>query len=103
LAIDLDLAARPFAEQHEIAGFDFGRNALAMVVERARADGDDLAFVRLLLDGVGNDDATGGFLIFGDSANDHTVAQWAKLHGYLSRLSDKHPCLGRIAKGGTHA
>ena len=55
--------------------FTSGATRLPLLVERAGADGDDFAFLRLLLDGVGNDDAAGGLLIFLDAADDHAVAK----------------------------
>jgi hypothetical protein len=57
LAVDLDLGARPFAEQHAVAGLDVERDELAGFVAAAGADGDDLALLRLFLGGVGDDDA----------------------------------------------
>jgi hypothetical protein len=57
LAVDLDLGAGPLAEQDAVAGLDVERDELAALVAGAGADGDDLAFLRLLLGGVGNDDA----------------------------------------------
>src|SRR6516162_2684038 len=43
LAVDLDLGARPFAEQHAIADFHINGDQLAGFVATAWADGDDLA------------------------------------------------------------
>src|SRR6476646_6097298 len=43
LAVDLDLGAGPFAEQHPVARFDVRRNELAALVPSARSHGDDLA------------------------------------------------------------
>jgi hypothetical protein len=63
LAINLDLSARPFAEQHAITFFDIDGNELAGLVPATRADGDDLALGRLLLGGVRNDDAAGRLLL----------------------------------------
>src|SRR5215210_6088132 len=57
LAIELHLGARPLAEQDAVAGLHVERAQLALVVERAGADGDDFALLRLLLGGVGDDDA----------------------------------------------
>src|SRR3954463_2702927 len=59
LAVEPDLGARPFAEQDPIADPDVERLQLATVVARAGAGGEDLAFLRLLLGGVGDDDAAG--------------------------------------------
>jgi hypothetical protein len=50
-------SCRPFAEQHPIARFEIDRKELAGFVTAARANGDDLAFLRLFLGGVRNDDA----------------------------------------------
>ena len=60
--------------------FTSGGDALAVVVERAGADRDDFAFLRLLLRGVGNDDAAGGLLIFLDAADDDAVAKRTEFH-----------------------
>src|SRR5271168_2363649 len=54
IAVELDLGARPLAEQHAIAGLDVHRDELAILVAAAGSDGDDLALLRLLLGGVGN-------------------------------------------------
>ena len=43
LAVDLDLGARPFAEQHDVAELEIDRDQLAVLVAGTRADGDDLA------------------------------------------------------------
>src|SRR5688572_7606873 len=60
LTIDLDLGARPFAEQDAVAGLDVERRDLAVLALGAGAGGDDFAFLRLFLGGVGNDDPAGG-------------------------------------------
>src|SRR5262249_48175051 len=57
LAIELDLGARPLAEQHAIARLHLERHELALLVAPARPHRDDLALLRLLLGGVGDDDA----------------------------------------------
>ena len=62
-AVDLDLGPRPLAEQHPVAGLDVERDELAGLVAAARADGDRLALLRLLLGGVRNDDAAGRLLL----------------------------------------
>src|SRR6266511_4393282 len=80
LAVDLDLRAGPLAEQHPVAGLDVERNDLAVLVAPARADGDHLAFLRLLLRGVRNDDAAFGLLFLLDALDDHAVVQRPKLH-----------------------
>src|SRR6202008_4160472 len=49
LAVDLDLGAGPFAEQHAITLLQIDRNELAGLVAAARTDGSNLALRRLLL------------------------------------------------------
>jgi hypothetical protein len=49
LAVDLDLGAGPFAEQHAVADLDLDRDQLAALVAAARADGDDFALGGLFL------------------------------------------------------
>ena len=75
LAVDLDLGARPLAEQDAVAGLDVERDQLAGLVAGARADGDDLALLRLFLGGVGDDDAALGLLLGLDALDDHAVVQ----------------------------
>src|SRR5215218_2577956 len=48
-AVDLDLGARPFAEQDAVAGLDVERGHLAFVRASARTDRDDFAYLRLFL------------------------------------------------------
>src|SRR5271167_3417549 len=57
LAVNLHFCARPLAEQDAFAGFELGRDEFAVLVAGAGAHSHDLALLRLLLDGVGNDDA----------------------------------------------
>ena len=59
LAVDLDLGARPLAEQHAVADLNVDGDELARLVAAAGADGDNLALRGLFLGGVGNDDAAG--------------------------------------------
>src|SRR6201992_1825769 len=58
LAVDLDLGARPLSEEDTITGFDVERMDYAVVAARTRPDGDDLAFHRFFLGGVGDQDPT---------------------------------------------
>src|SRR4029077_8163225 len=62
-AVELDLGTRPFAEQHPVALLDVHRHELAVFVPRAGAAGHDLAFHRLFLCRVGNDDTTRRLLV----------------------------------------
>src|SRR3954469_5630277 len=84
LAIELHFAAGPFSEQDLVARLDVERRHIAVFGTGARADGDDLAFLRLFLGGVGNDDAAGGFLGGFDAAYEHAVVKGAECHGLRS-------------------
>src|SRR6185312_5283430 len=88
LAIELDLGTRPFAEQDAVARLDIERMQGAALVARAGAGGDDFAFHRLFLRGVGNDDAAGGLRLLLDTTDQDAVLQWTQFHGFS---------LGRIA------
>ena len=70
----------PFAEQHPVARLEFERNELAAFVAGARPDRDDFAFLRLLLDGVWNDDAALRFILAFDATDDDAVVQWTEFH-----------------------
>src|SRR6266849_10101596 len=61
LAVELDLGARPLAEQHAVADLEVDRDQLAGFVTPARADRRDFALRGLFLGAVGNDDAALGF------------------------------------------
>src|SRR3546814_4898754 len=75
LAVDLDLGPRPFAEKDPVAGFHGEFDEIAVVIARAETDGDDFAFLRLFLGGVGDDDAARGFFLGFNAADDHTVVR----------------------------
>src|SRR5215510_5436814 len=80
LAIELDLGAGPLAEQDPVAG----------LVAGARPDGDDLAFLRLLLGGIRNDDAALGLFLAFEAADDDTIVEGTKFrfgHGFPLRRS----------------
>src|SRR5215471_16447382 len=79
-AVDLDLGARPFTEQHPIAGLDVDGNELAGFVASSRANRNDLALLRLLLGGVGNNDAAGALLLGFDALDDHAVVKRTEFH-----------------------
>ena len=70
----------PFAEQDDIAGLDIERDQLAAFVAGAWADGDDLAFLRLFLRSVGNDDPALGFHIAFGASDDDAVVKWPEFH-----------------------
>src|SRR6266852_2562866 len=88
-AIDFDLCARPFAEQDVVADLDVDRDELAALVAAARSNGDDLALLRLLLGGVGNDDATSGLRLGIDSLDDNAVVKRSEFHSCPPTVSSK--------------
>src|SRR6266480_2703707 len=82
-AVDLDLGARPFAEQHAVADLDVDRNELAGLVPAARPHSGDLALGGLFLRGIGDDDAASGLLFGINALDDDAVVKRTKLHGVL--------------------
>src|ERR1700674_1724639 len=79
-ALDLDLGARPLAEQHPVAGLDVDRDQFARLVAPAGPDGDDLALLRLFLGGIRDEDSADRFRISVDAANDHAVVKGTEFH-----------------------
>ena len=63
-----------------VAGLDVERRDLAVLGAGAGADGDDFAFLRLFLGGVGDDDPAGGLLLGLDAADEHTVMKRPETH-----------------------
>ena len=61
--------------EEEWFDLDLERNALALLVEAARADRDDRAFLRLLLGGVGQDDAGDRHLLTLVRSHDDAVSE----------------------------
>src|SRR5215468_40910 len=90
LAVELDLGARPLAEQHAVTGLDPHRDQFAVLVATAGADGDDLALLRFLFGAVGNDDAALGFFLRLETPDDHPVVQRPKF-----RFCHDYPHLAR--------
>jgi hypothetical protein len=86
LAVDLDLGARPLAEQDGVAFLDVRRNALAGLVAGAGADRQHLALHRFLLGRIGDDHAARRALLFVDPADDHPVVQRLDFHEPLRAL-----------------
>src|SRR3954454_11183554 len=81
LTIDLDLGAAVLAVEDLVALGDVQRDALrAVLVVAALADGEDPALLRLLLGGVGEDDAACGLLLLLDRSHDQPIAQGLELH-----------------------
>src|ERR1700759_2616245 len=82
LAVDLHFGPRPFAEQDTVTGLHIERDQLALLIPRSGTRGDNLALLRLLLRGVGNNDAAGGLFLGINAAHEHTVVQWAEMHAH---------------------
>src|SRR5258707_13927124 len=80
LAVELDFAARPFAEQHPVATLDVERMQLAILAAFAGADSDDFAFRRLFLCRVGDEDAARGLYLRFDTTDQNAVLQWTQFH-----------------------
>src|ERR1700733_8230815 len=81
VAVDLDLGAGVLAHEDAVALLDVHRRALALVVELARADGDHLGLLRLLLGGVRDDDAPTDLLLLLNALHYDPVVQWTDIHG----------------------
>src|SRR5579885_1600777 len=81
LAIEAHLAARPLAEEDPVADPDVERNDLALLIARARPDRQHLAFHRLFLGRVRNDDAAGRLFLGVDPADHHPVMKRTEFHG----------------------
>src|SRR3979490_2947824 len=83
LAVELDLGARPFAEQHAVADLEVDRDQLAGFLAATRADGGNFALGGLFLGSVRDDDAASG-LLFGVDALDHdAVVKRTEFHAVL--------------------
>jgi hypothetical protein len=63
LALVLDLGAGVRREEHAVADLERHLLALALVVHLALADGEDLAFLGLVLGRLGQEDPAGGLLL----------------------------------------
>src|SRR5262249_55171047 len=85
-AVELDLGAGPLAEQDAVAGLYIERNELAALIPGARANGDDLAFHRLFLGRVRNDDAALGLLFLRDALDHDAVVKRTELHAVASKF-----------------
>src|SRR3954470_7684713 len=79
IAFDLEFGAGVLRVEDLVADLDVHRLALAVLEDLAGAGGDDLAFLRLLLGGVRQDDAALGHLFAGAGLDDDAVTERAKL------------------------
>src|SRR5215475_11259095 len=82
-AIELDLGARPLAEQDTVADLHIQRHQLARFVTAARPYGDDFALRGLFSSAVRDDDAAGALLLGIDALDDDAVVKRTKLHAVL--------------------
>src|SRR3954462_9828939 len=78
--VDLDLRARPFAEQHAVANLEVDGSDFPGLIAATWTDGDHLSLRRLLFGGIRNDDSTGGLILGVDARNHYAVVKWPKLH-----------------------
>src|SRR5580698_10426138 len=83
LAVELDLGAGPFAEQHAVADLEVDRDELAGFVAATRADGGDFTLRGFLFGAVRDDDAAGRLFLGIDALDDDAIVQRTKLHGVL--------------------
>src|ERR1051326_1493594 len=87
LVLDLHFRARVLSEQDAVTRLHVERQLLTVLGDLAVAGGDDLALLRLLLRGIGDDDpAALDFLLFAPLDED-AVVQRANLHGHSSYAS----------------
>jgi hypothetical protein len=77
LAVDLDLAPSPLAEEDTIASLDIERVNLAVF---AKSDRDDVAFHRFFLGGVGSDDPSRCLRLLRAAPHDHAIVQRSEFH-----------------------
>src|SRR5258706_1559338 len=87
LAIELDLGARPLAEQHPVADLEIDRNQLAGFVAAARTNGGDFALRGLFLCAVRNDNAASCFLFGVDTLDHNAVVKRTEFHAILLVLN----------------
>src|ERR1700704_2925563 len=78
LAVELDLGARPLAEQHAVAGLDVDRDQLAGLVAAAGADCDNLTLLGLFLGVVRDDNPALGLFLGVDTFDHDAVMQRTK-------------------------
>src|SRR5678816_929609 len=84
VAVDLHFGAGVLAHEDLVAGLHFQRNALAVIGDAAGTDGDDLRLLRLLLGGIGDDDATALLFLLLEAANEDSIGQRLHVQGRRS-------------------
>ena len=95
LAVQLDLAAGILAEEDSVAFLHREGEVLAVVVDLAGADGDDLALLRLLLGGVRDDEVAVLLVLLLEALHENAVMERAqrRLHHCLSHSAGPPLCL----------
>src|SRR5213595_3929222 len=86
LTVELDLAAGVLAEEDSVAFLHREREILAVVVDLPGAHGDDLALLRLLFGGVGDDEAAVLRVLLLEALDENAVMERAQRRLRLSRL-----------------
>src|SRR5690606_30028168 len=84
VAVDDDLGARVLGVDDPVAFLDRHLEALAFLVDPARAHGHHLALLRPLLGGVRKQNAARGALLFLERLNDYPVGQGLQVHRWTS-------------------
>src|SRR5260370_26506586 len=74
------------ADLHTVGGFDGNGDSRSRPVASAGPDGDDLALLRLLFGGVGNDDPPRAFFLGVNALDDDTVVKRTELHRHPPKL-----------------
>jgi hypothetical protein len=83
---NLDLRARPFAEQHAVADLEVDGDDFPGLVAAPWTDGDHLSLRRLLFGGIRNDDSACGLIVGVDARNHDAVVKRPKLHINLPKF-----------------
>src|SRR5581483_9784846 len=79
-AVELDLGPRVLRVNDAVADLHVHRQFGAIVERAAGTDGQNAAFLRLLLRRVGKDDAADALLGLFHVLDDHAIAQWLEIH-----------------------
>src|SRR5690606_9756184 len=86
LTLHLDLRSGVLGEQDPVTLLHVQGTDGAVLEDPAVANGDHLALERLLLGGLGDDDATLGLLLLLDPLHDDAVLEWPDLHVFLLKF-----------------
>src|SRR5437762_963702 len=79
LAVHLDFLAGVLAEENRVPFLDVERRDLSILFDLALAHSDDLALLRLLLGGIGDDDPADFLFAFLEALHDDAVVQRTNL------------------------